>query len=165
MYDYSPLLTPVRYTELDNELWCHSYFLRNLCDGAKYPQWSIRDPVSLLKATIDALRREEVSNAKILQSEFPALKPKPQPQERRDAPPPLTLSEACHELGIEPASATLAADARRSYKKLVLALHPDKNSQGRARFEKVCTTCTNTHSLWQRHGNYRQRHDVSGAVE
>ena len=49
----------VRYTDLDNELWCENYYLANLCDENQFPNWPIRDPIALLKGILDAWRNEE----------------------------------------------------------------------------------------------------------
>lgn len=34
LYDYCPI-PPVRYEELDAELWCHNFYLANLCDEVR----------------------------------------------------------------------------------------------------------------------------------
>jgi hypothetical protein len=34
---------------LQEELWCHRYYLRNLCNEARFPGWHIRDHVQLLQ--------------------------------------------------------------------------------------------------------------------
>lgn len=36
----------VTYPELENELFCHNYYLRHLCDTVHFPDYEIRDPVS-----------------------------------------------------------------------------------------------------------------------
>ncbi|CAH8292614.1 unnamed protein product, partial [Schistosoma intercalatum] len=33
------------YQQLENELFCHNYYLRHLCDIQRFPDWPIRDPV------------------------------------------------------------------------------------------------------------------------
>ena len=40
---------PVGYPELTDEIWCHRYYLRNLCDGGRFPEWPITDHVQLLQ--------------------------------------------------------------------------------------------------------------------
>ena len=99
MHPFSPALTTkpqTRYTELENELWCHSYFLRNLCDSSKYPGWKIRDPYALLKATIDSLRRED---ARIKNASAPGI----------------SRIDACSELGIDPCEEF--AEAKKAYRR------------------------------------------------
>ena len=39
-----------RFPQLDNELFCGSYYLRHLCDVVKFPDWSIREPVSICQS-------------------------------------------------------------------------------------------------------------------
>ncbi len=53
VYEYAPLLSSVKYAELEQELWCHSFFLRNLCNTAKFSNWAISEPFLLLKSCIE----------------------------------------------------------------------------------------------------------------
>ncbi|CAM8953322.1 unnamed protein product [Rhodiola kirilowii] len=39
VYDYAPM-PPVTYPELRDEMWCHRYYLRNLCDEIRFPSAS-----------------------------------------------------------------------------------------------------------------------------
>lgn len=50
-YEYTPC-PPVSYPELEAELWCHRYYLRNLCDTAHFPDWPIADHVPFLQARL-----------------------------------------------------------------------------------------------------------------
>ena len=45
VYQFCPIPI-ITYPELDNELFCHVYYLRHLCDKQRFPDWPIRDPVS-----------------------------------------------------------------------------------------------------------------------
>src|SRR3546814_19777878 len=56
-YDYCPLPRVV-YPDLDNELYCDSYYLRNLCNEQKFPEWPIRSPIDLLKAPLESWQEE-----------------------------------------------------------------------------------------------------------
>ncbi|RYR76615.1 hypothetical protein Ahy_A01g001207 isoform F [Arachis hypogaea] len=38
LYDYAPM-PPVTYPELRDEMWCHHYYQRNLCDEIRIPNW------------------------------------------------------------------------------------------------------------------------------
>ena len=64
LYDYLPI-PAVQHEALLRELWCHNYYLRNLCDAARFPDWTIGQPVELLKAVMEAWReeREKQKNA------------------------------------------------------------------------------------------------------
>uniref|UniRef100_A0A8C1MFW6 DnaJ heat shock protein family (Hsp40) member C13 n=1 Tax=Cyprinus carpio TaxID=7962 RepID=A0A8C1MFW6_CYPCA len=57
LYQYCPIPV-VSFPQLDNELFCSIYYLRHLCDSTRFPDWPIRDPVKLLKDTLDAWKRE-----------------------------------------------------------------------------------------------------------
>lgn len=44
VYQYCPIPSIV-YPKLADELFCHVYYLRHLCDQRRFPDWAIRDPV------------------------------------------------------------------------------------------------------------------------
>uniref|UniRef100_A0A8C4Q197 Uncharacterized protein n=1 Tax=Eptatretus burgeri TaxID=7764 RepID=A0A8C4Q197_EPTBU len=46
LYQYCPI-PAISYPQLDNELFCSIYYLRHLCDTIHFPDWPIRDPVSV----------------------------------------------------------------------------------------------------------------------
>ena len=48
VYEYTPM-PPVGYPELAEEIWCHRYYLRNLCDEERFPDWCIVDHVPFLQ--------------------------------------------------------------------------------------------------------------------
>ena len=37
----------ISYPQLENELFCSIYYLRHLCNTERFPNWPIRNPVSL----------------------------------------------------------------------------------------------------------------------
>ena len=47
MYQYCPIPV-VMYPQLENELFCGVYYLKHLCDKQRFPDWPIREPVSVL---------------------------------------------------------------------------------------------------------------------
>ena len=49
---------PVGYPELANELWCHRYYLRNLC-AERFADWPIVDHVPLLQARGRRLKQQQ----------------------------------------------------------------------------------------------------------
>lgn len=51
VYEYAPC-PPVSYPELEDEVWCHRYYLRNLCDTSRFPEWPITDHVPFLQVII-----------------------------------------------------------------------------------------------------------------
>lgn len=44
---------PMKYPELAEEMWCHRYYLRNLCDEDRFPNWPIVDHVLFLQVTLN----------------------------------------------------------------------------------------------------------------
>ena len=40
---------PVGYPEITNEMFCHRYYLRNLCNTDRFHDWPILDHVPLLQ--------------------------------------------------------------------------------------------------------------------
>lgn len=51
VYDSMPC-PPVGYPEIADEIWCHRYYLRNLCDQERFPDWPIVDHVPFLQVTL-----------------------------------------------------------------------------------------------------------------
>lgn len=117
MARYPYLAIPViSYPQLENELFCHIYYLRHLCDTRKFPNWPIADPVQLLKHTLDAWRKEVEKK-----------------------PPQMTVQQAYQDLGIDLTKTPKPEESmiRKSYYRLAQMYHPDKNPNGREIFEKV----------------------------
>ncbi|XP_072942508.1 dnaJ homolog subfamily C member 13 [Epargyreus clarus] len=104
----------VRYPQLQQELFCNMFYLRHLCDVQRFPDWPIPDPVGLLKAVLEAWRREV---------------------ERK--PASMTCEQAYAALGLSAAAASDEAAVRKAYYRLAHQYHPDKNPEGRDRFEAV----------------------------
>lgn len=57
LYQFCPIPV-VTYPQLENELFCHIYYLRHLCDTTRFPNWKIKDPVGLLKDILLAWKVE-----------------------------------------------------------------------------------------------------------
>ena len=49
-YDYVTC-PPLVYPELKDEMWCHRYYLRNLCDTDRFPDWPIVDHIPFLQVS------------------------------------------------------------------------------------------------------------------
>ncbi|XP_019866686.2 dnaJ homolog subfamily C member 13 [Aethina tumida] len=111
-YLYIPIPV-IRYPQLERELFCNIFYLRHLCDTNKFPNWPIPDPIKLLKDVLEAWKSEVEKK-----------------------PPLMTVEEAYKNLGLT-GSHHEESTIRKAYYKLAQMYHPDKNPDGRDRFELV----------------------------
>lgn len=69
-YKYSPM-SRIQYKRLEKEIFCHKYYLNNLCDEKRFPDWLIHEPCSVFEACIQQWKaintrvRAEESSLKI----------------------------------------------------------------------------------------------------
>eukprot|EP01064_Diplonema_japonicum_P030924 TRINITY_DN5388_c1_g1_i1.p1 TRINITY_DN5388_c1_g1~~TRINITY_DN5388_c1_g1_i1.p1 ORF type:complete len:2479 (+),score=758.14 TRINITY_DN5388_c1_g1_i1:52-7488(+) len=115
IYTYCPI-TPVVYAQLENELFCNIYYLRHLCDATRFPDWPIVKQVELLKDTLNEWRKE---------------------MDKKGNPVGLTRSKAFEALDLDPEVEHEASKVRKAYFVLAAQFHPDKNPDGRERFEEI----------------------------
>ena len=113
LYDYCPIPRVV-YEELDNELWCANFYLANLTDESRFPDWEIKDPVNLLRAVLDAWRLE---------------------MDKEDSEEMVSADDAAQLLGVDKDADDKTI--RKAYRKAAMKFHPDKNPAGREMFEKI----------------------------
>lgn len=101
-YEYCPL-PGIAYHRLEKELFCHSYYLNNLCDEIRFPDWPISEPVEVFRACLrnwdDIVSRDET--------------------EEND-----TQEEAWKLLGLEAGDG--GTELRKAYRRKARKYHPDK---------------------------------------
>lgn len=56
-YEYCPM-PGVAYKKLEDEIFCHNYYLRNLCDEERFPEWPISEPVEVFRSCLEHFKKE-----------------------------------------------------------------------------------------------------------
>lgn len=51
VYEYTPP-PPMSWPELADEIWCHRYYLANLCDEDRFRAWPVVEHIPLLQVTL-----------------------------------------------------------------------------------------------------------------
>jgi len=111
-YNFLPIPT-VRYVWLEQELYCSGYYLSHLCDP-HYQLWEICDPDKVLVAILEAWRELDRTE---------------------DGSQQKHVALALKVLGLE--EGYTETDIKRAYRNLARKYHPDRNPQGREKFEEV----------------------------
>lgn len=101
-YEYCPM-PGVAYSRLAKEIFCHKYYLQNLCDEERFPDWPISEPVELFR---DCLGK------------FTTQRDRDESQETDE------LEKARHALNLEEGDGS--KELRRAYRNLARKYHPDK---------------------------------------
>ncbi|KAL4192406.1 hypothetical protein AMTRI_Chr06g171860 [Amborella trichopoda] len=140
VYDYAPM-PPVTYPELRDEMWCHRYYLHNLCDEIRFPNWSIVEHVEFLQSLLVMWREEltrrpmdlsEEEACKILEislEDDPSGDDSGSRQHSESDDESNNISKKIEKIDEE--------KLKRQYRKLAMRYHPDKNPEGREKFVAV----------------------------
>ncbi|KAL9993140.1 putative DnaJ domain, armadillo-like helical, GYF domain 2, Chaperone J-domain superfamily [Helianthus debilis subsp. tardiflorus] len=139
LYDYAPM-PPVTYPELRDEMWCHRYYLRNLCDEIRFPNWPIVEHVEFLQSLLVMWREEltrkpmdlsEEEACRILQISISDITKDETDNNysNGNSEDSYSLSKRIENIDEE--------KLKRQYRKLAMKYHPDKNPQGREKFLAV----------------------------
>ncbi|MGH0124511.1 UNVERIFIED_CONTAM: hypothetical protein FKN15_018998 [Acipenser sinensis] len=114
LYQYCPIPS-INYPQLENELFCNIYYLKHLCDTQRFPDWPIKEPVKLLKDTLESWKKEVEKK-----------------------PPSMSVDDAYEVLNLPKEQGQHdESKIRKAYFRLAQKYHPDKNPEGRDMFENV----------------------------
>jgi DnaJ family protein C protein 13 len=133
-YEYCPC-PGIAYKCLGKEIFCHNYYLHNLCDEDRFPEWPIAEPVEVFRACLERFKQQ------------------------------VDRDETAEETALEEARKTLdlragdgSKELRKAYRGLARKYHPDKVSVGKTiSYDQPIMLCSRClfHLLqepcWKRH--------------
>jgi DnaJ family protein C protein 13 len=127
-YEWCPL-PPIQYAHLRNEVYCHNYYIRNICDEMRYPGWPIAEPAEVLRSALEEWRRE------MRKDDTHAVQGSDARAAGNGIGKGMTVASALECLGITVGVSD--KDMRKAYRNLARKYHPDRNPAGRDMFERV----------------------------
>lgn len=133
-------MPPVTYPALRDEMWCHRYYLRNLCDEVRFPNWPIVEHVEFLQSLL-VMWREELTRKPMDLSEEEAckiLEISPEDVSTDDPNKQHSLGKSEDISSISKKIENIDEEKlKRQYRRLAMRYHPDKNPEGREKFLAV----------------------------
>lgn len=130
-------MPPVTYPELQDEMWCHRYYLRNLCDQIRFPEWPIVEHVEFLQSLL-AMWREELTRRPMDLSEEEACAILEISSDETETNGDIGEGEEDGKAGSGKIFGRVDEEIlKRQYRRLAMRYHPDKNPQGREKFVAV----------------------------
>jgi hypothetical protein len=105
-YEYCPC-PGIAYKRLEKEIFCHNYYLHNLCDEDRFPDWPIAEPVELFRACLERFKQQV---------------------DRDETAEETALEEARKTLDLKAGDGS--KELRKAYRGLARKYHPDKVSVG-----------------------------------
>jgi hypothetical protein len=101
-YEYCPM-PGVSYKRLESEFFCHNYYLHNLCDEVRFPDWPIAEPVEVFRACLERFKMQFDRNTRKEEEVF-------------------EKARKC--LDLQPGDGS--KELRKAYRNLARKYHPDK---------------------------------------
>lgn len=103
-YEFCPM-PGVSYKRLEKEIFCHNYYLNNLCDEKRFPDWPIAEPVEVFRACLEELKKQ---------------------MSRDETEEEVALEDARKVLKLKTGDGS--KELRKAYRSLARKYHPDKVS-------------------------------------
>ena len=101
-FEYIPI-PGVSFRRLDKEIFCHNYYLKNLTDEKRFPDWPIAEPVEVFRACLNEWKKQ-MSRDQVKEED--------------------ARENARKVMGLKTGDS--ATELRRAYRNLARRYHPDK---------------------------------------
>lgn len=157
-YEYTPI-PPIRYPELDGDMWCHRFYLRPLCRVLSESPFQMllngtpKTGEERLSTLVEDLKQDSDRFLRALLHTW-------KKEQGRGGPllsfgQAISILELGEEGGLQPIT---EADLKRAYRQLARKYHPDKNPEGQEKFLEVQSAFT----ILQEHVRVRDSEKADG---